>query len=75
MKKLTKKEIQKLIQDAINKVGLKLNALTLTRRSEKLLEKFSRKYAAEVKRSIKKNGLKTVKGKPTKKSRQDATKK
>ena len=55
MKKVTKKEIRKFIEDAINKVRLRFRTSVTGKKGEKLLDNFSRKYAAEIKKSIKEN--------------------
>ena len=55
MKKITKREIRKSLEDAIGKVLFKFKISWTGKKGEKLLDNFSRKYAAEIKKSIKKN--------------------
>jgi predicted secreted protein len=55
MKKITKKEIRKFIEDAMRKVRLRFRTSLTGKKAEKLLDNFSRKYAAEIKKSIKRN--------------------
>jgi len=55
MKKITKKEIRKFIEDAMRKVRLRFRTSLTGKKAGKLLANFSRKYAAEIKKSIKKN--------------------
>lgn len=55
MKKITKKEIRKFIEEAVKKVSLRFRTSVTSKKGEKLLDNFSRKYSAEIKKSIKKN--------------------
>jgi len=59
MKKVTKKEIRKFIEDAMRKVRLRYRTSLTGKKSEKLLDNFSRKYAAEIKKSIRKSAPET----------------
>jgi hypothetical protein len=60
MKKIGKREIRKSLEDAIGKVLFRFKISVTGKKGEKLLDNFSRKYAAEIKKSIKKSITKNV---------------
>jgi hypothetical protein len=62
MKKVSKKEIRKVIADAIKKVHVRFKTSLKGEKGEKLLDSFSRKYASEIKKSIKKSVPDSPKG-------------
>ena len=55
MKKINKREIRKSLEDAIGKVLFRFKISVTGKKGEKILDNFSRKYAAEIKKSIKKS--------------------
>ena len=60
MKKVSKKEIRKSLVDAVGKVLFRFKVSVTGKKGEKLLDNFSRKYAAEIKKSVKKSIKKNV---------------
>lgn len=60
MKKITKAEIRKSLEDAIGKVLFRFKISVTGKKGEKLLDNFSRKYAAVIKKSIRKSIKKNV---------------
>ncbi|HMG90525.1 MAG TPA: hypothetical protein VK589_10700 [Chryseolinea sp.] len=74
MKKISKKEIRNFIEGAIKKVDHRFETAVTSKKGEKLLDSFSRKYAAEIKKALKKSGIEPQKEQPPKIARKQTKK-